>query len=85
MKMSLAVLIFSFAPFFAAHAQTPAPHPAPVEENATAEEQSKDVHILSVCCPVDGAPACGWGNFPIGSECYCSDNGKVHPGTVCGK
>ncbi|WP_413575305.1 hypothetical protein ACLVWU_13435 [Bdellovibrio sp. HCB290] len=45
---------------------------------------SGDVQIMGVCCPVAG-PACGWGDFPVGSECYCKHGNKVYPGTVCGK
>ncbi|WP_413582188.1 hypothetical protein [Bdellovibrio sp. HCB288] len=47
-------------------------------------QKPDDVQIMGVCCPVSG-PACGWGDFPIGSECYCKHGNKVYPGTVCGK
>ncbi|WP_413584878.1 hypothetical protein [Bdellovibrio sp. HCB274] len=46
---------------------------------------SDDMQIMGVCCPVGGAPACGWGDFPVGSDCYCKHGNKVYPGTVCGK
>ncbi|WP_168196670.1 hypothetical protein [Bdellovibrio sp. ZAP7] len=49
------------------------------------EIDSDDVYAMSVCCPVRPAPSCGWGDFPIGSECYCSYAGQIYPGTVCGK
>jgi hypothetical protein len=49
------------------------------------EIDNGDVHVMGVCCPVGPAPACGWGDFPIGSECYCSHAGQIYPGTVCGK
>lgn len=47
------------------------------------ETDSDEMHTMSVCCPVGNAPSCGWGNFPIGSDCYCKTNGQIFPGTVC--
>ncbi|UYL09687.1 hypothetical protein B9G69_003750 [Bdellovibrio sp. SKB1291214] len=39
---------------------------------------------VGVCC--SGNTQCAWpANFPNGSYCYCSYNGQISPGTVCGR